>query len=113
VAGADAVGGLRGGPKISGPNVERPEARTPSTMSEDSRRRAIHDLDATVRVGKHGVESVAEELAGQLETRDLVKVKFLRAARGGSDTETLAADLAEAAGATLLETRGHTAVYER
>jgi RNA-binding protein len=82
-------------------------------MSDIDRRRAIHDLDATLRVGKGGVDSVADELATQLEERDLVKVKFLRAARGGTDTETLAADLADASGATVVETRGHTAVFER
>jgi RNA-binding protein len=81
-------------------------------MSDIDRRRAIHDLDATLRVGKGGVGSVADELASQLEDRDLVKVKFLRAALGGTDTETLAADLAEQSGATVVETRGHTAVFE-
>jgi RNA-binding protein len=81
-------------------------------MSDIDRRRAIHDLEATLRVGKGGVGSVADELASQLEDRDLVKVKFLRAALGGTDTETLAADLAEQSGATVVETRGHTAVFE-
>ncbi len=82
-------------------------------MNDRTRAQRIHDLDATLRVGKRGVEAVAEELAGQLEDREFVKVKFLRASRGGTDTETLAADLAEAAGVTVVETRGHTAVFER
>jgi len=81
-------------------------------MTDDERRRAVHDLDATVRVGKGGVGTVADELATQLEERDLVKVRFLRSARGGTDTETLAADLAEQAGARVVQTRGHTAVFE-
>ncbi len=81
-------------------------------MNSD-RRRAVHELDATLRVGKNGVESVADELSDQLTNRDLVKVKFLRAARGGTTTEALAADLAELAGAEVVETRGHTAVFER
>ncbi len=82
-------------------------------MTDDTRSQRIHDLDATLRVGKKGIESVADELSDQLDDRELVKVKFLRAARGGADTETLAADLAEAAGGTVVETRGHTAVFER
>jgi RNA-binding protein len=82
-------------------------------MNDRTRAQRIHDLNATLRVGKRGIEAVAEELAGQLENREFVKVKFLRASRGGTDTETLAADLAEAAGATVVETRGHTAVFER
>ncbi len=81
-------------------------------MSDIDRRRAIHDLEATLRVGKGGVSTVADELATQLEDRDLVKVKFLRASRGGTDTESLAANLADESGATVVETRGHTAVFE-
>jgi RNA-binding protein len=81
-------------------------------MSDIERRRAIHDLEATLRVGKGGVGAVADELASQLEDRDLVKVKFLRAARGSTDAESLAAELADRAGATVVETRGHTAVFE-
>jgi len=35
-------------------------------MPSESREQRIHDLDATLRVGKHGVESVADELGNQL-----------------------------------------------
>lgn len=80
-------------------------------MTERERRRQIHDLDATVRVGKAGVDAVADELATQLDHQDLVKVKFLRAARGGGTTDELAADLAEQTGAEIVEVRGHTAVF--
>jgi RNA-binding protein len=84
-------------------------------MDEEKARKAAHELDATVRVGKGGVESVAEELAAQLTNNEPVKVKFLRSARGGRDTETedVAEELADEAGAKLVETRGHTAVYVR
>jgi len=82
-------------------------------MSEATRSQQIHDLDATLRVGKRGIEAVSDELDDQLDDREFVKAKFLRSARGGTDTETLAADLAEAVGATVVETRGHTAVFER
>jgi len=80
-------------------------------MNGRERRKRAHDVDATIRVGKGGVEAVTEELSDQLRERDLVKVKFLRAARGGTDTEQLANELAEAAEAELIETRGHTATY--
>jgi len=82
-------------------------------MDEQERRRRAHDADVTVWVGKGGVSAVVEELRDQLRERDLVKVKFLRAARGGTTTEDLAAELAEAADAELFETRGNTAVYVR
>ncbi len=82
-------------------------------MSEETRSQRIHELEATVRVGKRGVEAVTDELASQLENSEFVKAKFLRASRGGTDTETLAADLAEAVDGEVVETRGHTAVFER
>ncbi|QLG61838.1 YhbY family RNA-binding protein [Halorarum salinum] len=82
-------------------------------MTDHDLRKRAHDLDVTVWVGKKGVESVAGELSDQLEDRDLVKVKFLRAARGGSSTEELAVDLSEHADADLVETRGNTAVFAR
>ncbi len=70
----------------------------------------IHDLDVTVWVGKHGVDAVVSEVDDQLDQRDLLKVKFLRAARGGTTTEELATDLADRVDAELVETRGNTAV---
>ncbi len=72
----------------------------------------MHELDVTLWVGKGGITPVAEELATQLEDHDHVKVKFLRSARGGGSTEELAVELADQAGVSVLETRGHTAVYE-
>ncbi|MFB6221775.1 MAG: YhbY family RNA-binding protein [Halolamina sp.] len=78
-------------------------------MSSELRERA-HDVDVTVWVGKNGVEAVVDELSDQLDNEELVKVKFLRAARGTDDTEALAADLADRVGAEVIETRGHTAV---
>ncbi|MGB9931737.1 YhbY family RNA-binding protein [Haloarcula amylolytica] len=82
-------------------------------MSDSSRQSRIHDLDATLRVGKHGIESVADELDDQLENADLVKVKFLRSSRGGTTAEELADDLAEMVNAEVIQVRGHTAVFEK
>jgi RNA-binding protein len=82
-------------------------------MNEQERRRRAHDMDATLRVGKAGVDAVADELRSQLGDRELVKVKFLRSARGGTTSEELAEQLAELADATVFETRGHTAVFTR
>jgi len=82
-------------------------------MDEQELRKQAHDLDVTVWVGKAGIESVTDELDDQLEARDLVKVKFLRAARGGTSTEALAEELAELTGASVIETRGNTGVFHR
>lgn len=82
-------------------------------MTDEDLRARAHDLDVTVWVGKSGVESVVDELADQLDDRDLVKAKFLRAAHGGSSTDELAAELADSVDADLVETRGNTAVFYR
>ena len=82
-------------------------------MDDQERKSRAHDLDVTVWVGKSGVDAVVDELDEQLRTNDLVKVKFLRAARGSTDTDELATDLAERVDAELVETRGHTAVLFR
>ncbi len=81
-------------------------------MTDSNRTQRIHELDATLRVGKHGAASVADELSDQLDDRGLVKVKFLRSSLGGTTTDELADELAEMAGASVVQTRGHTAVFE-
>lgn len=82
-----------------------------TTTDEGSLSERAHEADATLRVGKAGVESVVEELESQLRERELVKVKFLRSARAGTSTDVLAGDLAERVGCELIETRGNTATY--
>jgi len=82
-------------------------------MNEEERRKAAHDLDVTVWVGKGGIDPVVEEATDQLKDRELVKVKFLRAARSGTTVEELAADLAERTGSEIVETRGNTGVLYR
>jgi RNA-binding protein len=82
-------------------------------MCAQELRKRAHDLDVTVWVGKSGIDAVVDELGDQLRDRDLVKVKFLRSARGGTTTEELAADLADRVDAEVFETRGHTAVMLR
>ncbi|MFB6102819.1 MAG: YhbY family RNA-binding protein [Haloplanus sp.] len=82
-------------------------------MDTQALRKRAHDLDVTVWVGKSGVDAVVDELGDQLDDRDLVKVKFLRSARGGTDVESLAATLADRTDADVVETRGNTAVLYR
>ena len=86
--------------------------KTGKYMTSDERTREIHELDATLRVGKSGIDPVADELRNQLDNETLVKVKFLRSSLGGTTTEELADELAEQASATVVQTRGHTAVFE-
>jgi RNA-binding protein len=81
-------------------------------MNDDIRARA-HELDVTVWVGKAGIDPVVDELDDQLRERELVKVKFLRSARGGTTAEALAGELADRVGAEVVRSRGHTAVVRR
>lgn len=82
-------------------------------MSSDERREKMHTLDVTVWVGKNGIDPVVDELANQLEERQFVKAKFHRSSRGGTTTEELAEELADRVNASVVDTRGHTAVIER
>jgi len=82
-------------------------------MTDQELRKAAHDLDVTVWVGKGGIDPVVEEASDQLKERDLIKVKFLRAARSGTTVEELTDDLAERTNATVIETRGNTGVLHR
>jgi RNA-binding protein len=82
-------------------------------MSDKDLRQRAHDVEVTVWVGKAGLEPVVDELSDQLQERDLVKAKFLRAARGGTTTEELAEDLADRVNGEVVDTRGHTAVFHR
>jgi RNA-binding protein len=81
-------------------------------MRDDLRARA-HDVDVTVWVGKRGVPAVVEEADDQLADRELVKVKFHRSARARTTVEELAEELAAETNATVVETRGNTAVLHR
>jgi RNA-binding protein len=82
-------------------------------MTDSDLRERAHDLDVTVWVGKAGIDAVVDELDDQLSQTDLVKTKFLRAARGGTTTDELAEELADRVDASLVETRGNTAVLHR
>lgn len=71
-------------------------------------------LGVAFQIGKGGVtEGVVSELKTRLEREPLVKVKLLKASREEADAKAVAKDLAERAGAILVEVRGHTALFYR
>lgn len=80
-------------------------------MTADDIASRTHDLDTSLWVGKRGIDPVVDELAEQLGHHEYVKVKFLRSARVSDTTEEIAVELADRAGAEVVETRGHTAVF--
>ena len=72
-------------------------------------RAAGQHLEATVFVGRLGAtDAAAEEVRVQLKTRPFVKVRVSRDAEGGR--HGAAENLAELAGADLVEVRGFTAL---
>ncbi|AGI47446.1 putative RNA-binding protein containing KH domain, possibly ribosomal protein [Thermoplasmatales archaeon BRNA1] len=67
--------------------------------------RRAKDIDATVRVGKDGIdENLNNEIVAQLKKRRLIKVKVLRNA--DSETSDVAEQIAEATGSVVVDVRG-------
>lgn len=79
------------------------------------KRAEAQQIDVSLQVGKNGVTpATVEELSAQLKKRKLVKVRLLKTAtEGGAHDQDQAAALAEATHSTLIEVRGHTAVFFR
>lgn len=79
------------------------------------KRAEAQSLDVTLQVGKNGVnEQTVAELLAQLKKKKLVKVRLLKTATEGGAADTAQAErLATGTGSTLIEVRGHTAVYFR
>lgn len=79
------------------------------------KRAAAQQIDVTLQVGKNGVnDATVAELNAQLKKKKLVKVRLLKTAtEGGAEDDNQAARLAEATRSTLIEVRGHTAVFFR
>jgi RNA-binding protein len=68
-------------------------------------------MEATTHVGKNGVTpSLIEEIKRQLKDNKLVKIKLLKSAIDTTPREELARELAQKAGAELIEVKGNTAV---
>lgn len=84
----------------------------PNKKIQDLRGEA-QKLDVTLQVGKNGItQATIDELALQLKKKKLVKVRLLKSAtEGGAQNDAQAASLAASTNSTLLEVRGHTAVY--
>lgn len=78
------------------------------------KRAEAQQIDVSLHVGKNGVTpATMEELSAQLKKRKLVKVRLLPASTEGSSETEQAESLAAGTHSTLIETRGHTAVFFR
>lgn len=78
------------------------------------KRAEAQQIDVSLQVGKNGVTpATIEELSAQLKKRKLVKVRLLPSSSETASPEEQVKALAEGTNATLIETRGHTAVFFR
>ena len=85
------------------------------TNSQIQQKRAeAQQIDVSLQVGKNGVTpATIEELSAQLKKRKLVKVRLLPSSAETASPEDQVKALAEGTNSTLIETRGHTAVFFR
>jgi RNA-binding protein len=66
-------------------------------------------LDATVWIGKQGsTDRLLRQVASQLKTRELVKLKVHKSALEDTNTGVLAATIAASTNSTLVDVIGHT-----
>ncbi|MHB1262133.1 MAG: YhbY family RNA-binding protein [Thermoplasmatota archaeon] len=78
------------------------------------KRADAQQIDVSLQVGKNGVTpATIEELSAQLKKRKLVKVRLLPSSSETASPEDQVKALAEGTHSTLIETRGHTAVFFR
>lgn len=82
-------------------------------MNKQKSRVEATGLEATLQVGKSGIEKVVEELKKQLKIRKMVKVKILKSAFLEGDKKELAEKLADLTGSEIIEVRGNTVVYHQ
>lgn len=82
-------------------------------MSKQQYRAEATGLDASINIGKSGIESVVSELKKQLKASKMVKAKFLKSAFVETDKKELAEKLANLTNSDLVELRGNTAVFRR
>ncbi len=71
--------------------------------------------DATIWIGKQGPsEDLIKQVAGQLKTRELVKLKIHKSALTETETSAVAEKVATLTSSTLVEVLGHTfTLYKR
>ncbi len=82
-------------------------------MTKQKSKAAATSLDATIHIGKSGIEPAIEELKNQLKNRKMVKVKFLKTAFIETGRHELSEKLADLTDSELIEVRGNTAVFCR
>ena len=78
-------------------------------------KRALSAERPTVHVGKEGATTqIINEIAKQLDTREMIEAKILKTALKDEEAKNIAAKIAEQTESHLVEVRGHTfLLYKR
>jgi RNA-binding protein len=88
------------------------ERRKKTVLTPKIKRRIRSALNAekpTVHVGKEGITAqLINEVAKQLDAREIIKIKILKTALQEIETKTLAATIAKQTEAELVDVRGHS-----
>ena len=83
-------------------------------MDRKSLVRAGLDLRPTVQVGKNGLtDALADEVDAQLNSRDLIKIRFLRSAGPSTNWRERLEEVAGRLKASIIDIRGGTALLYR
>ena len=72
-------------------------------------KRALSAERPTVHVGKEGATTqIINEIAKQLDTREMIKAKILKTALKDEEAKNIATKIAQQTESQLIEVRGHT-----
>jgi RNA-binding protein len=72
-------------------------------------KRTLSAERSTVHIGKAGATTqILNEVAKQLDTREMIKAKILKSALKDEEAKRIASKIAEKTDAELVEVRGHT-----
>lgn len=77
-------------------------------------KREFGDKKPVVCIGKNGIShEVLDEIDGQLERTEIVKVRILKNALAENNAKNIAAKIAQQTESILVEVRGHTLMLYR
>ncbi|UCH32756.1 MAG: YhbY family RNA-binding protein [Candidatus Bathyarchaeota archaeon] len=77
-------------------------------------KRKLSDERPQVLIGKNGVSTeIIVEIDGQLERKEMLKVKILKTALRETTAKVIAHQIAERTNSSLVEVRGHTFMLYR
>ena len=95
--------------------TKRQEKRVLTPKMKQRIKSALRTERPTVHIGKEGATAqIKNEVAKQLDAREMIKAKILKTALQDEEAKNIAAKIAEQTESELVEVRGHTfLLYKR